>query len=202
MADFVPLQPPSSAGVQMTIDKEQNRSTDLSGGNEDPNNPVASDNMMRQLNTGEFLRADDDGTDVHNSPYVGQLSMQMNDKRVLQNGGPPGRIQQPFMFQTPSLPPDSNKVSSPSSNLPYSAFSPSAPPDSIMSQWNMGSSDHPSSNGNDPLITKLNFIISLLEEQQDERTNSMYEEIILYFFLGVFIIFVLDSFVKVGRYVR
>ena len=45
-------------------------------------------------------------------------------------------------------------------------------------------------------------MIHLLEERQDERTNNVTEEIILYSFLGVFMIFIVDSFVKVGKYVR
>ncbi len=49
---------------------------------------------------------------------------------------------------------------------------------------------------------KLNYMISLLEEQQDERTNHVTEEVVLYSFLGIFVIFVVDSFVRVGKYVR
>ena len=45
-------------------------------------------------------------------------------------------------------------------------------------------------------------MISLLEQQQDEKTEKTSEELILYIFLGVFIIFVLDSFSKVGKYIR
>ena len=55
---------------------------------------------------------------------------------------------------------------------------------------------------NDPVIDKLNYIINLLEENQDQRTNNVTEEVILYSFLGVFIIFVVDSFARVGKYVR
>jgi hypothetical protein len=51
-------------------------------------------------------------------------------------------------------------------------------------------------------MTKLNYMIHLLEERQDERTNNVTEEVILYSFLGVFMIFIVDSFVKVGKYVR
>jgi hypothetical protein len=57
-------------------------------------------------------------------------------------------------------------------------------------------------NTNNPVIDKLNYIINLLEEQQDQRTNNVTEEIILYSFLGVFIIFVVDGFTRVGKYVR
>jgi hypothetical protein len=45
-------------------------------------------------------------------------------------------------------------------------------------------------------------MINLLENQQDERTNNVTEEVVLYSFLGVFIIFVVDSFARVGKYVR
>ena len=52
------------------------------------------------------------------------------------------------------------------------------------------------------LIEKLNYMIFLLEEQRDERTGQVTEELILYLFLGIFTIFVLDTFVKTGRYSR
>jgi hypothetical protein len=55
---------------------------------------------------------------------------------------------------------------------------------------------------NDALLQKINYMINLLEEQQDERTNNVTEEVVLYSFLGIFIIFVVDSFARVGKYVR
>ena len=55
---------------------------------------------------------------------------------------------------------------------------------------------------NDLLLQKLNYMINLLEQSQDERTNNVTEEIVLYSFLGIFIIFIVDSFVRVGKYVR
>jgi hypothetical protein len=54
----------------------------------------------------------------------------------------------------------------------------------------------------DLLMQKLNYMIHLLEEQQDERTNNVTEEVVLYSFLGIFIIFIVDSFARVGKYVR
>lgn len=56
--------------------------------------------------------------------------------------------------------------------------------------------------GNDVLLSKLNYMINLLEEKQDERTNNVTEEVVLYSFLGIFIIFIVDSFTRVGKYVR
>ena len=52
------------------------------------------------------------------------------------------------------------------------------------------------------LSERINYMIQLLEEQKDEKTGRVTEEIILYVFLGIFVIFVLDSFVKTGKYSR
>jgi hypothetical protein len=52
------------------------------------------------------------------------------------------------------------------------------------------------------LMEKLNYMIYLLEEQRDERTSHITEELILYVFLGIFTLFVLDAFVKTGKYSR
>ena len=60
----------------------------------------------------------------------------------------------------------------------------------------------PIHNNKDLLMKKLNNIIYLLEESKGEKTENLTEELILYMFLGVFIIFVVDSFAKVGRYKR
>ena len=41
-----------------------------------------------------------------------------------------------------------------------------------------------------------------LEGQQDEKTENVTEELVLYMFLGVFVIFVVDSFARAGKYTR
>ena len=57
-------------------------------------------------------------------------------------------------------------------------------------------------NTNDELLQKLNYVIYLLEDQRSQKSNYVTEEIILYIFLGVFIIFVIDKFSKPGKYTR
>ena len=52
------------------------------------------------------------------------------------------------------------------------------------------------------IINKLNLLIKLLEEQRNEKTGYVNEEIILYAFLGIFIIFIVDSFARSGKYTR
>jgi len=56
--------------------------------------------------------------------------------------------------------------------------------------------------GDDKIMEKINYMVHLLEEQQNEKTNNITEEFILYTFLGVFIIFVVDSFSRSGKYSR
>jgi len=54
----------------------------------------------------------------------------------------------------------------------------------------------------DELMRKLNYLIHLMEEEKDEPTKNVTEELILYMFLGVFVIFVVDSFARAGKYTR
>ena len=80
-----------------------------------------------------------------------------------------------------------NSIYQPQQSSPYYA------------QMGLGNS---SSSGNDKLMEKINYLIHLLEEQQAEKTNYVTEEFLLYGFLGIFMIFVVDSFSKAGKYVR
>lgn len=68
--------------------------------------------------------------------------------------------------------------------------------------YNQVSNSQEISGEKDVLLEKLNYMIHLLEEQQEEKTGHITEELILYCFLGVFIIFVVDSFARAGKYVR
>lgn len=72
----------------------------------------------------------------------------------------------------------------------YSHYQPQAMPSAA------GGSD------SNALLEKLNYMIHLLEEQQEEKSNSVAEEVILYSFLGIFVIFLVDSFTRVGKYKR
>ena len=51
---------------------------------------------------------------------------------------------------------------------------------------------------NAALIEKLNYIIHMLEDKKDEKTGHVIEELVLYCFLGVFIIFIVDTFTHVA----
>jgi hypothetical protein len=52
------------------------------------------------------------------------------------------------------------------------------------------------------LMERINYMVHLLEEQQHEKTANVTEEFLLYTFLGVFVIYVVDTFTRNGKYVR
>ena len=52
------------------------------------------------------------------------------------------------------------------------------------------------------LLEKINYMIYMLEQQQNEKTSNITEEFVLYLFLGVFIIFIVDAFSRTGKYIR
>ena len=57
--------------------------------------------------------------------------------------------------------------------------------------------------GTEPrLLEKINYMIHLLEDQTKEKTNHSLEEFVMFSLVGVFIIYVLDSFSRTGKYTR
>lgn len=66
----------------------------------------------------------------------------------------------------------------------------------------MGIGKGTGSGSSDKVLEKLNYMIHLLEQQQSEKTNYVLEECILYSLLGVFMIYVVDSFARSGKYTR
>lgn len=56
--------------------------------------------------------------------------------------------------------------------------------------------------GNQEILDKLDYLIHSFETNEDLKKESTTEDVVLYCFLGIFMIFTVDSFVKVGKYVR
>jgi len=57
-------------------------------------------------------------------------------------------------------------------------------------------------NTNHKIFDRLGHIVHLLEQQHNEQTNNNFEESILYVLLGTFVIFIVDSFSRGGKYIR
>ncbi len=98
----------------------------------------------------------------------------------------PGSSTNPDTFST-------NAKSSTYASQYYEQFVPYA--ESLASQLSANGGNGMSGT-NTALIEKLNYIIHMLEEKKDEKTGHVIEELVLYCFLGVFIIFVVDTFTR------
>jgi hypothetical protein len=70
------------------------------------------------------------------------------------------------------------------------------------SKMGLGTSNSGSIGNQDKLLERINYMIHLLENQEYEKTANITEEFILYSFLGIFVIFVLDSFSRTAKYTR
>ena len=100
------------------------------------------------------------------------------------------------MFNDNTIPTNTNQL------LPPSQQSQPIQPNKAYSDYYNYSYNNNTSSDKDILMEKINYMIHLLEEQQDEKSGSVTEEVILYSFLGIFIIFIVDSFYYVGKYTR
>jgi hypothetical protein len=70
------------------------------------------------------------------------------------------------------------------------------------SQGGGGGNSKGAYHGDSKLMEKINYMIHMLEAQQAEKTSNITEEFILYTFLGIFIIYIVDSFARAGKYTR
>jgi len=172
LGDFTPLPPPSSAGVENTRIKEQT----LQNKQHQQQLPQPQQEQQDHLNYGSKINS---GTDLDD----GYPTHQMYQQHSAQSAQSARQAYHQPTQQSHMMP-------------NYAAM------------YSMNGSGYGSSQSNgsvdshDLLLQKLNYMINLLEQSQDERTNNVTEEIVLYSFLGIFIIFIVDSFVRVGKYVR
>ena len=181
LGDFNLIPPPSSAGVENTILKENTKANGMnnqhSNQKQNPyNNNKVTEGMTNQNNGINYSKLNGVEYDTDEVDINSLSSNYMNDKVVEQ-------------YYKNLLPTYESKYKKSEHNKPYY---------SIPSQNN---NDFESDNYR-LLTDKLNYVINLLEEQQDEKTNNVMEEVVLYSFLGIFIIFIVDSFARVGKYVR
>ena len=79
---------------------------------------------------------------------------------------------------------------------------PSTKPYYSMTGLSNGAEGFSNLGGDSKLLDKINYMIHMLENMEAEKTANITEEFVLYSFTGIFIIFVLDTFLKTGKYVR
>lgn len=182
LGNFNPPPAPSSAGVQRTVDKESrvNHSNSLQqkdGFNNKHLEPMSMPPNVAQGHPSSSYELNKLQYAYHPPQVVEKYYQQMSPN-----------------YQVGSLP----KLFGATSQASSHALQPSLKESmaSLSSEYGVGV-------GNESLLVeKLNYMIHLLEEKKDVKTNSTMEEIIMYCFLGIFIIFIVDSFSRVGKYVR
>lgn len=156
------------------------------------------------------LSHENDGNGLANftplpNPMITKKTDVENDKNV---NGKPADVPLSYQSNPMQIPPPVLRRGSEStnfiSNLPnlgnvYSSYEKSyVPPISRPYVTN----SMQSATNNDKFMEKINYMIHLLEQQHNEKTSNVMEEFILYTFLGVFIIFIVDSFARAGKYTR
>jgi len=185
LADFTPPPPPTSVGVLQTQLREQEKPKEFP--------PNAKINYVS--NSDLYLLQNDavqpNSRDNYQIPQnVMDGSTKPGSASPIFNSNYPGNTDVEDYYKQ-FIPNYQSLYKSTPPNMPY------------YPNTNMNSTI--SSSQNDPhslLLQKLNYMINLLEQHQDEKTQNVTEEIILYCFLGIFLIFIVDSFARVGKYTR
>jgi hypothetical protein len=109
----------------------------------------------------------------------------------------------PHFNQQPTANSSTAKYAANATNLDkYSSYIKSYNGTPYYARMGLGQGAGVSGQHNDKLMEKINYMIHLLEQQQNEKTDNVTEEFILYTFLGVFMIFIVDSFARTGKYTR
>jgi hypothetical protein len=192
LADFNPPSMPQSSGVQNTILKENMSNINSRANQSPPEYPPHQGAQMFSEDYSSDMMNGDNNSMMHDGsgtaeeyykrmvPNFQQLNSNSNNPNLNPNPNPHllNSNQNRAQFISPA-------------NKPYykAAYATS---DSSMNRYA----------DNDDIMEKLNYMINLLEENHDERTGNVTEEVILYSFLGIFIIFIADSFARVGKYTR
>lgn len=174
LGNFNPPPAPSSAGVQRTVDKEQ--FTNGAGAGFGQNGSKKSEPHSMSAN----------GVNAPSSQ-----SYELNNLQYAYH--PPKVVDTYYQQMVPNY-----KAGS----LPKMFTNAPANSPLTLGREGVATLAEAAGEANETLLQKLNYMIHLLEEKQDMKTNSTIEEIIMYCFLGIFIIFIVDSFSRVGKYVR
>jgi len=190
LADFSPLPPPTSVGVQSTISREgTNNSNNSNSNSNNSNNKNMSSSIMSNIlpNMSSNLTSENNDLD-QNGTY--NLYSEDHNQNMAED------------FYKRFIPNYENMYNTAPTNTPNYKHSNATTNATTNANNNMNANANFNTSNGDLLIEKLNYMIHLLEEHQDERTNNVTEEVVLYSFLGIFIIFIVDSFARVGKYTR
>jgi len=196
-----------------SLDLDENYDLDNSDQKEDFQNNTALSSSSSSVNTLEMVQED-------NQNRMSRVQLLINSMNIENDGQSLGNFK-PLDYST-SHPSSSTETSDkyipikplysmneqPTINSnPYSSYR-----DIYSGETSYGNNTNSNSNSNfsnkkiepqsEKIMEKLNRMLLILEEQQYEPTKHITEEFILYTFLGVFVIYIVDSFTRAGKYIR
>jgi hypothetical protein len=178
LGDFNPPPPPQSVGVQKTkaVEESKNGPVSFNNGNEyDSNSSSIANNIFKTLGKSpQPVSGGENNLDLNN------FNTNYADNKTAEE------------YYSKYLPGINNLTQNKINKQYYNSNATAANAAAANNVYGT----------NDIIMQKINYMINLLEEQQDEKTNNVTEEVVLYSFLGIFIIFVVDSFARVGKYTR
>ena len=170
--------------------------TDVQNDNEDRSNRV--NHILNQMSE---VSPDNDGQGLvdFKPPPMPEMNMKKNIPTARVADEPIDPPTNSLQIPIPMIPKGSNPYYPSHHNLSNYQTVYQAPDTPYYNTIGLGNQSMESSS---KLMDKINYMIHLLEGQENEKTANVTEEFILYTFLGVFIIYVVDSFSRGGKYVR
>lgn len=175
---------------------------------------VQNDNEARSKKVNDLINqmtnvsADNDGQGLADfrPPPMPEVNTKKNmqvDEPEYESIAPPSN---PLRIPIPMIP--KNRSASNAHDLAnYSSYQTVYEPTNLApkpyyAKMGLGNSGESANYESSRLLEKINYMIHLLENMENEKTANVTEEFILYTFLGVFMIYVVDSFSRGGKYVR
>lgn len=189
LADFKPLPPPVSIGASRAKTNEDRKKHQMSFENNEPLSYENGENIQRDNPIVDRFRT------MGRTPQSGNTNSSLDLNYLDSNYIDDRNAQEYYNKFLPSVSPQQSQGRMQAAQL-NKRFQ------STLNNMNRNFNENTDGTSHDVLMQKINYMIHLLEEQQDERVNNVGEEVVLYSFLGIFMIFLVDSFVRVGKYVR
>jgi len=153
----------------------------------------------------KITAADNAGDGLANFTPPPNPVIQVRSDPIIEADEPISQLPNPLQFPRPAFQNDATQsrfLSKDPAQSSYSNYQNTYDPTNVKYRPGLYNPQAPTVGGGDRMLEKINYMIHMLENMEAEKTANITEEFILYAFLGVFIIFIVDSFSRGGKYIR
>lgn len=171
----------------------------LDDGQDERSNRV--NDLLNKITASEGANA---GANLANFTPPPNPVVQVRSDPIIEGDDPIAQMPNPLQFPRPAFQNDvtnSRFLSRDPAQSSYSNYQNTYDPTNVKYRPNLNKNSQIAQSG-DKLLEKINYMIHMLENMEAEKTANITEEFILYAFLGVFIIFIVDSFSRGGKYIK